>query len=55
MKLANKVPNSAIELVFGSRFSIRTKKRYNFANPAFIGERIRFSRNPVILNKMAKW
>ena len=55
MKLANKVPEQSINLVFGSKFLIRTKKRYDFANPDFIKKRIRFSRNPVVLNKRAKW
>jgi len=47
MKLAKKIPESVIGLVFGSKFSIREKKRYNYSLPRH--------RNPVVLNKLAKW
>lgn len=53
MKLAKKIPESVIRLVFNHKFSIREKKRYNYSR--CIPSNVRELRNPVILNKLAKW
>ena len=50
MKLAKKIPERVVGLVFGSKFSIRTKKRYNC-----LPSSVRNVYNPVVLNKLAKW
>ena len=53
MKLAKKIPERVVGLVYGSKFSIKEKPRYNQSGYVVYG-RLRH-RNPIVLNKLAKW